>query len=211
MKQDKETRNKLLFSAREEFMEKGYMNASLRNICKKAGVTTGALYFFFEDKNALFEAVTKETIDSIYQIMQIHFEREKEMAAKGLIFEPVLEEENNDLEDSVQIIHHMYLKRDDILLALTKSQGSSMEHIVDIFIETVEEHYRMIAKGMQQAYPGKVMDDNFIHWLAHMHIDAFVYMITHIENEADAIKFMTQAVTYMETGWYGLFQSESKL
>ena len=65
MKQDKETRSKLLQSAREEFVEKGYMKASLRNICKNAGVTTGALYFFFEDKAALFDAVIGEAVQSV--------------------------------------------------------------------------------------------------------------------------------------------------
>ena len=50
MKDEKETREKLLASARQEFLEKGYTQASLRSICKNAGVTTGALYFFFQDK-----------------------------------------------------------------------------------------------------------------------------------------------------------------
>ena len=76
MKRDKETKNKLLQSAREEFMEKGYMNASLRNICKNAGVTTGALYFFFEDKADLFKAITKDTIEGIHQLMQKHYNDE---------------------------------------------------------------------------------------------------------------------------------------
>ena len=49
MKDEKETREKLLASARQEFLEKGYTQASLRSICKNAGVTTGALYFFFQD------------------------------------------------------------------------------------------------------------------------------------------------------------------
>ena len=41
--------------AKEEFMEKGYNKASLRSICSKAGITTGALYFFFENKEDLYE------------------------------------------------------------------------------------------------------------------------------------------------------------
>ena len=45
--ENKETRQHLLECAKREFLEKGYMKASLRNICKEAGVTTGALYFFF--------------------------------------------------------------------------------------------------------------------------------------------------------------------
>ena len=54
MKKSQETKNNLLASAKTEFFEKGYMQASLRNICKNAGVTTGAMYFFFEDKEDLF-------------------------------------------------------------------------------------------------------------------------------------------------------------
>lgn len=50
MKEEKETKERLLISAKKEFVEKGYLQASLRNICKNAGVTTGALYFFFQDK-----------------------------------------------------------------------------------------------------------------------------------------------------------------
>ena len=44
---DSETRKELLKCAKEEFMDKGFMGASLRNICQKAGVTTGAFIFLF--------------------------------------------------------------------------------------------------------------------------------------------------------------------
>lgn len=47
MKEDKETRNNLIQSGRKEFAEKGYMKASLRAICKNAGVTTGGIIFLF--------------------------------------------------------------------------------------------------------------------------------------------------------------------
>ena len=59
MKDDKETKSRLLASAKQEFMEKGYLQASLRNICKNAGVTTGALYFFFQDKEDLFASLVE--------------------------------------------------------------------------------------------------------------------------------------------------------
>ncbi len=205
MKQDKETKNKLLQSAREEFIEKGYMKASLRTICKNAGVTTGALYFFFKDKEDLFESLTRETVNGIYQIMQTHFQEERDMIGNGMLLTPVSAEESKDFEDSRMIIHQMYLRREDVLLVLTKSQGSKLENIADQFIETAEQHYRAMALGMQQAYPDKVLDDKFIHWLAHGQIDAFIYMITHIEDEEEAVRYMRQAITYMMSGWYGLF------
>ncbi len=48
------TKENLLNVARKEFLEKGYQGASLRTICQKANVTTGALYFFFANKEDLF-------------------------------------------------------------------------------------------------------------------------------------------------------------
>ncbi len=43
--------------------DRGFLKASLRAICKKADVTTGALYFFFESKAALFEEMVEETVE----------------------------------------------------------------------------------------------------------------------------------------------------
>ena len=48
---DSETKERLLACAKKEFAAKGYAKASLRAICREAGVTTGALYFFFQDKD----------------------------------------------------------------------------------------------------------------------------------------------------------------
>ena len=47
------TEENLIRCGREEFLEKGYTKANLRDICRKAGVTTGAFYFSFENKEAL--------------------------------------------------------------------------------------------------------------------------------------------------------------
>ena len=41
-------------AAKSEFLEKGFQSASLRNIVKTAGVTTGAFYGYFSSKAALF-------------------------------------------------------------------------------------------------------------------------------------------------------------
>lgn len=205
LKQDKETRNKLLDSARTEFREKGYMKASLRNICKNAGLTTGALYFFFEGKEDLFDAVTKEAVQGIQMLMSSHYADERRMASAGLIFNFVSAKDTEDIEEAKQILHHMYMHREDILLILTKSQGSKLEHVADLFITQTEQHFAEMASQMQTAYPEKKIDKEFIHWLAHEMVNAFIYVITHIENEEQAIRFMEQMVTYMVAGWYGLF------
>lgn len=57
---DLTTRGRILQVAKEEFLEKGYKDAWLRDISKKAGVTTGALYGYFKNKEALFGALVDE-------------------------------------------------------------------------------------------------------------------------------------------------------
>lgn len=47
------TKEAILSAAAEEFYECGYEKASLRHICSMAGVTTGAIYCFFDSKEDL--------------------------------------------------------------------------------------------------------------------------------------------------------------
>ena len=46
-------------AAMAEFLEKGFKTASLRNIVKTAGVTTGAFYGYFSSKEALFASIVE--------------------------------------------------------------------------------------------------------------------------------------------------------
>lgn len=54
---DFSTLNLIHEAAKAEFMEKGFKSASLRNIVKTAGVTTGAFYGYYDSKEELFEAL----------------------------------------------------------------------------------------------------------------------------------------------------------
>ena len=54
------TRERLLAHARTLFGERGYAAVGTEEIVRAAGVTRGALYHQFRDKEALFEAVVEE-------------------------------------------------------------------------------------------------------------------------------------------------------
>ena len=58
--QDQQTRQRLLRCAKAEFLSRGFEHASLRRICGAAGVTTGAVYFFFQNKEDLFAQLGHE-------------------------------------------------------------------------------------------------------------------------------------------------------
>ena len=54
-----DTRTALLKSGKQEFLEHGFKNASLRAICSHANVTTRAFYAHFKSKEALFAALVE--------------------------------------------------------------------------------------------------------------------------------------------------------
>ena len=53
------TLEKIQQAALDEFSEKGFFGASLRQIVKQAGVTTGAFYGYYSSKEALFAAIVE--------------------------------------------------------------------------------------------------------------------------------------------------------
>ncbi len=55
----------ILSYAEKEFMEKGFMDASLRDIAKYCKVSTSSIYTRFGDKAGLFEAVVSPVIDEL--------------------------------------------------------------------------------------------------------------------------------------------------
>lgn len=209
-----ETKERLQQCALQEFMEKGYLKASLRNICKQAGVTTGALYFFFEDKDALFVSLVSGLLQEIQVIMKEHFLQEQNgntiSGKEDLLAEMSGEGMAEDEETSLQVIHVLYAEREAALLLLTKSQGSSVEPAVDALVQVATEHYRQLADRTTKALGMEPLQDAFVHWISHMQIDTFIYMVTHIEREEEAKIYIRQATQYMVNGWYGLFLREDK-
>lgn len=63
-----DTEKNILNTARKHFLKDGFSGASLRNIVKDAGLTTGAFYKYYPTKEALFDALTDPYIEHIYQI-----------------------------------------------------------------------------------------------------------------------------------------------
>lgn len=203
MKDEKETGKKLQDAAKKEFLEKGFQKASLRNICKNAGVTTGALYFFFRDKDELFESLVMEPVEEVRNLMVEHYRSELEMIDNG---GTVKEDFSDDAECTGKIIEKIYQHKEAFELLLMKAQGSKLEGVLDGFVEITEQHYRHLADETSRQLKTRRIGDKMIHWMSHMQIDTFVYMVEHIETAEEAFEYMETVVSYMINGWYGMFQ-----
>jgi len=64
------TRQKVLDAARQLFAERGYEPATIRDIAKGAGMSTGAVFANFQDKAELFEAVLTGDLVKLAETMK---------------------------------------------------------------------------------------------------------------------------------------------
>ena len=61
----RESPKAFFYAQKKEFLEKGYKDASLREIAEKAGTSTGAIYIRYPDKGALFSALVEPVAEGL--------------------------------------------------------------------------------------------------------------------------------------------------
>jgi len=196
---DKDTKRRLLESARKEFVEKGYAKASLRSICADSGVTTGALYFFFKDKDDIFESAMKEPLEELFGTVQKHFSEEAKTTK-------LPEDYRSDTEAARAIIGVLFKRRELYLMLLTRAQGSGLENIRDSVVAFVERHYIVFAQQFSDITGKEFKGRDCLHWVAHNQVDVFIYLLEHCGSAKEAYQLVPGIVAYLTGGWCALFE-----
>lgn len=123
------TRDKILKSAIEIFLEVGYQEASMRKIAARAGITAGAIYKHFSGKEEMFgeifEAYGRKLIGITESMMGVDFSAMTDEELRKLLYKGASEQTFNMLEDDMRLFH-MLLKNDS---------GKYMDRFCDIYIE----------------------------------------------------------------------------
>lgn len=104
---------KVLTVARELFVEKGYHNVSIPAIVKASGVSTGAIYSYFANKESLARQIHDNTLHEFNQMLQERLEhaattREKLEAFARLAFD-IAE------SDPVMMEYMLYMKHSEFM------------------------------------------------------------------------------------------------
>lgn len=205
MEKDTATKEKLLQSAKKEFLERGYMKASLRTICRNAGVTTGALYFFFQNKEDLLRCLVDPLLHGLMAIIDSHFSSELSMETIVVSAAP----DSDDIRTAKEIVRFLYRHYDEFLILLTKSQGSVYEDIVGQYADMAEEHYLRLVEIAVQTYGVKKPSRYMLHWMSHLQINAFVHLLIHEPDEKKALAEIEQIVIFLISGWNGMLCESS--
>ena len=200
---DYEKREYLIRAAKEEFMEKGYNKASLRSICSKAGMTTGALYFFFENKEDLYEEITGSAINELKELIRTHIADDKEAMKSIEDISTIFEDHSSEADMFIDCIYRNY---DSFMLILSGSKEGEYEKFVDEFVKLVEDSSMELMKAVPSMKPDPFMS----HWIAHTIVDSFVHVVTHEKNKQKAKIRMRMILNFIVQGWASLLIPEIK-
>lgn len=64
------SRQRILDAAREQFVNQGYRDVSMRGIAKQLGYSPGSLYYHFREKDDLFSAMTVEDFHRLDSLLE---------------------------------------------------------------------------------------------------------------------------------------------
>ena len=176
MEETRTTLERIQQAARVEFLEKGFQGASLRNIVKAAGVTTGAFYGYYKSKEELFESLVGEH----YRYLLGRFkEAQEEFAALPREQQPEVLGEVSGL-CMFDILHYM------------------IDEMVEIEAESTHAYQKVLE---QLGHPSPPIDLRLEHILITGMFHTFFELVIHEMPLSDAENYVRAMRAFYTAGW----------
>lgn len=197
-KKEKNTQQNILAHAKTEFLNKGYLNASLRNIVKSAGMTTGAFYGYYKSKEALFA----DLVDMHY----MHYIQRFQKAYSDFEKLPIKTQKENAeaFNENLmeELLAYSYMYREEFQLILTCSQGTKYEHFIDdlVQIETDATH-RYMEHLQKDHHKTKAMDPYLEHIILTGMFNTFFELVLHEVSKDKASIYLRDLRAFYMAGW----------
>ena len=198
---DEEAVGRILECAKEEFMQKGFADASMRTIAEKAGFTTGMLYSRFADKNELFSALVKEGADKLYS----YFSDVQEEFAEFPATQQVAEMQTYTSSKMRTVIDIIYEYFDTFKLIVCHSAGSSYDRYIDRMIEYETDSTERFMRVLQENGTSvKTVRRDINHMLASALFNGIFEVVAHDFPKEDALEYVNAVCDFFFAGWQRL-------
>ena len=192
------TRENIQRAAMAEFLDKGFLGASLRQIVKNAGVTTGALYGYFSSKEALFASIVEPHAAAL---MGRFMEAQTSFAER-----PEEEQANSMGEESGRYVHWMvdYIcrHRQPVKLLLCRAEGTSYEHFVHHMVEVEVDNtlrYMEVLRRLGRDVPE--LSRSLCHIIASGMFNGLFEIVIHDMPREQAMRDVEQFRRFYAGGW----------
>ena len=188
----------ILNAAKDEFLKKGFKSASLRNIVKTAGVTTGAFYGYYKSKEELFDALVGKHYETV---MSKFIGAQEEFA--GMPPENQRDSMGSISGDCMDwITEYMYKNKDVFKLILTCSEGTKYENLIHDMVEIEVNATHRFAKNLEKlGYPEYNVDPRLEHMLCSGLFSSYFELIIHDMPYEKAKEYICDLRDFYTAGW----------
>ena len=192
------TMERIQKAALEEFSEKGFLGASLRQIVKNAGVTTGAFYGYFSSKEALFASLVEPHAAAL---MGRFMEAQTSFADLAEEEQPKhMGEASGDCVD--WMVDYICQHRAPVKLLLCRAEGTSYQHFVHNMVEIeVEGTHRFVSVLQSLGHTAREIDPQLEHILVSGMFSAFFEMVVHDMPQQQATRYVKELREFYTAGW----------
>ncbi len=191
----------ILKKAHGEFLAKGFRKASVRDIAKAAKVTTGALYRYYANKEALFDALVSEPADFLYEQLKTASDNfSKQPAAEQLLRLP--EESSSGMDIMIDYIYDNY---DAFRLIACCAEGSSYADYAEK-LKRIEERSSnvLIKKLAREGIVKEPLDGTLVHIISSTFFSGLFEIISHDAKREKAAPHIKALHEFYAAGWFRL-------
>ncbi|MBO4409091.1 MAG: TetR/AcrR family transcriptional regulator [Clostridiales bacterium] len=182
----------------EEFSEKGFRNASMRSIAKRAHVSTGAIYGYYDSKEELYDALVREQAERITSIF-----REVQPISQDVSneeFKEILKTSGS--QHLMKVVETAFDHLPETRLLVCHSSGTKYADFIHSLSEMEAKSSKEVRKRIlngKRKIPAK-----FEHIVVSGMFSSLCELIIHDYPREEAMLCMQSLIDFYMAGWIGL-------
>ena len=198
------THKKILDCGKKIFKDQGFEKSNLRAICKAAGVTTGAFYGHFEDKEALFSELVEPIVSQIQRSYTMYEDRsfdvyKKEKHIKKETIYKILE---SKAQGAIEMVLYFFEHKDVFELLVFGSYGTKFNNFLDEIIEREDKnHFEILSMIYGEDHVNDVITNRGIHLINHAYFYALSEVAVHSKSIEEVKLNATLISEFFNEGW----------
>ena len=193
---------KIIACAKNEFLQKGFADASLRAIAQCAGTSTSAIYIRYADKEKMFRALVEPAVSGVRELLERSlsgFDAQDDAAKKSNYGE------YSD-EGFPALIEFIYRYFDEFKLLAVCAPGNMYQEFLEEISKIDTQHTMGFLKLMSGNLPTSAkVKEGFVHVVSSAFYAGVFEVVIHDMNREEAEEYIIQLRRFYNCGWKDIF------
>lgn len=191
---------KIVKAAMEEFLTRGYEQASMKAVADAVEMTSAALYRHFASKQDMFAALVQPALDALEAWTGEH--EEMSFAMLDMVDPAQLWDFDGGMNDAGMVLDVAYRQPDVFRLLFFRSAGTPYENYVhDIIESATDQMMAFVMMCRQHGYPAKELSRSEMHMLVTTYTMAMLEPLEHGYSRDEAEKYLRMISDFFTPGW----------